>query len=582
MESTARYFVIPYVNELFHSIIARYQAHVGVSWYRLSRTLFGKPLQGSTQVSTLPRGLKYFVRTIGKCYSLTEDVIINHHSLNKAYDYCCQKVSSRPERPAYFNSSKIPRVKFFQYCPECFLRQKSLGQEAFWNRVHNIEDINLCLEHNTLLQRWIPPVTELDKRKFFNANDVHIEESIKNTCTQLVHVTRKTIAGLTLESNRNQLIKDAINKGLLLVRGPRLEVNKDHYVPLLSYIKLLANAHANHTLIFKKLKKYLSARKTPVTIYHYYILESYIDNLKDKPSEFSTFKNLACINKICPSFDCNSHTNTKVVKYTNRSSNGVVVNCTSCGYDYFKNFDLNKPITVRDYGPLVLEYVKKWPSIEYPEMSIALRISINTLRNIYITGQTKRAFNRGTVQLSERKAIWLQEISSRDFKSIGVSLLKHKRVYKYLKTNDPVWLKEVNRRYRKKKKPSIKRLIAPKSEDEIILDIENFKNIHFVNQTKRRVTKTFILNQENFKYLTKDLLKRLPKVQYFLQHNCESIFEFTKRKLLIFLASNIDSLPTQNRILWLYKVKGKTIRTDEQNAELISLVDSFYLSRISA
>ena len=158
------YFVKPYKDELFHSLIARFMMYTLLSLKEVKRDIFGSehivcPLNYPTSVNMLvERGLF----STEECHKLLEENTLLPYLLFACEAKKRDEVYSsiwgfspfswsivnilglNAEGSKYSNRPK--------YCPKCNNENLEKYGEIFWNRNHQIPGIGICVEHDCFLE----------------------------------------------------------------------------------------------------------------------------------------------------------------------------------------------------------------------------------------------------------------------------------------------------------------------------------------------------------------------------------------------------------------------------------------------
>ena len=163
-----------YENELFYSIIARYQRMCGmVSKRALVKDVFGKYVLISS--TYFPIYINYFIQNLPPSSKMTTREIILNHTMftfytaflnpkKTEYIYDLMKNGSNSinvniEQLIGFGGSKVRKSKFLRYCPICFKEDLELLGESYWRTSHQIVGVYYCSKHQVLLKDSTVPST---------------------------------------------------------------------------------------------------------------------------------------------------------------------------------------------------------------------------------------------------------------------------------------------------------------------------------------------------------------------------------------------------------------------------------------
>lgn len=173
-----------YDNELLYSILARFHLFSGnTSTKDTLINLFGNVNVCATV--DLPSHLKQLCKYISN-QAYTPEYFIEKHTLFPYYRPFLP--SDRVEKivnnmigsngkgihmQAGIMASKIKIPSFLRYCPVCFLESSRINGIAYWNRLHQLPGVLICLRHNTLLlDSSIPFSIKTNKHEFCTLNEL--------------------------------------------------------------------------------------------------------------------------------------------------------------------------------------------------------------------------------------------------------------------------------------------------------------------------------------------------------------------------------------------------------------------------
>lgn len=160
-------FPIPYPDEIFYGILARYSTRMNYSYKStLAAELFGR--DGTTGAFDLPNGLRHLVGNLMPHPRLTVgNFIINHTTLNFYRPFMSalrfnnlqteieigtdKSIFLRPGHKAIFTG----RPAFLRYCPVCVIEDRNIHGEAYWHRIHQLPGMTVCCTHHV----WLEPST---------------------------------------------------------------------------------------------------------------------------------------------------------------------------------------------------------------------------------------------------------------------------------------------------------------------------------------------------------------------------------------------------------------------------------------
>ena len=158
------HFPIPYPDELFYSICARFSDRV--RYPSLSAVL--KTLWGTTTISAivgLPGHLAYLVAHLPLGYPATADTFIYGHTLlpfyapfllranlSRLYAEMCGTPATGMQGRATAATGGLSMPDWFRFCPACVEGDREQWGEAYWHRVHQISGLEVCPTHAVFLE----------------------------------------------------------------------------------------------------------------------------------------------------------------------------------------------------------------------------------------------------------------------------------------------------------------------------------------------------------------------------------------------------------------------------------------------
>lgn len=152
-------FPLLYEDELFYSIIARYRRMCGItSGKALIKDLFGEEVTLSS--AYFPTHLKSFIENLPYSSKITENLILEHHTL---YPFFTSFLSDVKTKDIYNSviegkgqriilkmgmaDNDVSMNKHLRFCPECFKGDLNILGESYWRRLHQIPAILYCIKH---------------------------------------------------------------------------------------------------------------------------------------------------------------------------------------------------------------------------------------------------------------------------------------------------------------------------------------------------------------------------------------------------------------------------------------------------
>lgn len=277
-----RYFVIPQEEEAFYSIIARFKEHLNMAISRVNATLFGNSnLKHNILLSS---NLKTFCERVGNQFSLPYQKVHDNHTLLPLLKKFNQKFVDFEDKknPIKLLSNRYLSQQEFKFCPVCFDESYQLSGEPYWNRMHSIPYVQICLIHKAKLQRWSPGITSMSKREIFPASMVNHKMDVQYEKSPIViSLTAETIDCFTdsFQANLDEVISFAKEKGLLKRDGLKFKLNNSHHKNLSQFVKdATSNCGQESIEILKNIRLMLFKNANTINPYSYLTLLAYLNN----------------------------------------------------------------------------------------------------------------------------------------------------------------------------------------------------------------------------------------------------------------------------------------------------------------
>jgi hypothetical protein len=196
------YFPVPYQDELLYSVIARYAVHTGQidSQKAVLRDVYGS--DSAVAIPDLPSHLTALTRHLEDVWSVTAIEIIKKHTLGPLYfpflnsiqiDKILKSMHSMQggaiHTRAGIAASSISQPSFFRYCPACMNEEFETLGEPYWNRIHQIVGVNVCLNHQCQL---------VSSDLSFHPKQKHLYQAAARTVLQKESIPREVPAIIKL------------------------------------------------------------------------------------------------------------------------------------------------------------------------------------------------------------------------------------------------------------------------------------------------------------------------------------------------------------------------------------------------
>ncbi len=176
------FFPLPYPDELFYSLLARYQIRSGdTSPKRIQQELFSSSTV--IAVADLPSHLNALVTNVPPNFGWTAEHFIHNHTLFPYYQPFLSRdrahriqVSMKGNNGGNIHTragimaSSVKMPQFFRFCPDCIQDDLSQYGESYWHRLHQIPGVLFCPTHTQPLQDSLIRVNGMNRHEYFPAN----------------------------------------------------------------------------------------------------------------------------------------------------------------------------------------------------------------------------------------------------------------------------------------------------------------------------------------------------------------------------------------------------------------------------
>lgn len=178
-----------YEDELIYSYIARYYAHSGYMWFRSVAeefmTAYSHPNQELINAYNAD-ALRVLTR------DCTLDTLIKEHTM---YQWYAQFISSKKREIALdacrrgdcttafdaLSMSRRREGKVMRYCPLCVREDRERCGEAYWHRVHQISELNICTKHHCYLVKTDISVCSKQSPNYISAEE-RVSDALSDLC----------------------------------------------------------------------------------------------------------------------------------------------------------------------------------------------------------------------------------------------------------------------------------------------------------------------------------------------------------------------------------------------------------------
>lgn len=202
-------FPMLYEDELIYSAIARAGVRAGIT---SPKQLLDEVFDNRKVIATidLPNQISAIVKLYHN-HQYTVETLIYSHTLFPIYApfipedrrrQCLAWMKEESRGSVHLavglNASRVPAPKKVRYCPSCFKKQLEILGECYWSRLWQIQGVNCCLEHGTLIE------SELDFRpsarhSYVSANFEYNAAIVQTNASETdIFITHKALELLTL------------------------------------------------------------------------------------------------------------------------------------------------------------------------------------------------------------------------------------------------------------------------------------------------------------------------------------------------------------------------------------------------
>ena len=155
--------IVPYPDELWYSVCARWSARLGFSSVKAAcRVLYGQPSQ--IPAVSVALHLDRIVANLPPGHNLDADRIIDGHTLLPLYSpflppdrvHSLRMLmrgddASTMHMQLGLSKRTIPVPEDLRYCPVCVVEDRERYGEAYWHRLHQVPGLFLCPAHASAL-----------------------------------------------------------------------------------------------------------------------------------------------------------------------------------------------------------------------------------------------------------------------------------------------------------------------------------------------------------------------------------------------------------------------------------------------
>lgn len=579
-------FPLPYDDELFYSVCARYGARTAYKDYAtLCKELFGDYYYAEQVL--LPTKLDYFLEQLSDNYPLTLRDLLDGHTLlpyfapfislqrlNLVQKYVRDKKKT-PSTPL-FSSSSVRSPQFLKYCAICVSEDKQRHGETYWRRSHQVPGVRVCLKHNTFLEvsevstktggrrhHFVPADEGVRAVKPVSAKDMATSEILMQLGQDVIWLLNQSPPALTknrIVANYTYLLAkkglsshtgrtdwaalaehfiDFYGEALLIELGA--EIDKSSRSSWLRRITCLSEGD------FHPLKHLLLMQSLSCSAEAFWVLETHPFGRGPWP----------CLNPVADHHMKPVVVHCDVAVDISHGKPGGTFYC-SCGFIYYRRGpdrdteDRVRYTRVRDYGPVWkqrLEQLWRKPDVTLGTMKDELGVHLQTLkRQAAGMGLTDRDGLRKAITREEATvAVPVSRLDTRDrHRSVLLAALgtnpdatrtqlneMHSASFLWLRRNNKDWYDaHLPPRRKRGSHTETKSMINwAELDDRLVVKFEQAASrLYMVDGRPERVSRQAIFNFMGMPKLSRNLY-RLPKTEALAQTLSESREQFAARRI---------------------------------------------------
>jgi hypothetical protein len=215
-------FPDPIPDEIFYSVLARHQEHLGIT----SGKLFSEHVFGSENVIAtveFPSCLQNFVSALPPGHNLSIDQIIDGHTILPYFSPFMTKSrvgklrqdmaganGPRIHFRAGLMASRIPIIQKLRYCPGCLAKDQEDFGEGYWHRIHQVSGVMVCPIHFYTLVESIPtPRQSQNRQTYVTLENAERDSRVRIREVKDIHIRQLAMDAFWLLNHGVGLFQDA-------------------------------------------------------------------------------------------------------------------------------------------------------------------------------------------------------------------------------------------------------------------------------------------------------------------------------------------------------------------------------------
>lgn len=254
------YFPSIYPDELLYSQLARYYQKSGYTSYsQIVENLYDKEKRIRPNIEFVNKFSTEALQIITRNTTM-HDVIMNH----TMFPYYARFLNKKQRINAYnslesmsndyYRVLTIPKninneKRYLRYCPLCAEQDRSKYGEAYWHRIHQINDTDICYIHECYLENTNIIISSAESANLIVAEEVIEQNKNAVTCNDSLKIQISKYLIKMLQANLDINIDTSIGKFInsklentkyYTVRGGRKDISS-FYSDFMDYYKNLKN-----------------------------------------------------------------------------------------------------------------------------------------------------------------------------------------------------------------------------------------------------------------------------------------------------------------------------------------------------
>lgn len=536
-ECMLSFFPVPYLEETYYSIIARYHLYSGnPSISHTKEDLFSN--KNAIMNTDLANNVDILLKKLPSDYLSFENILYDYSLLPYYAAFIpvkrvknAENIMRHRSKGQYLesllgiNGSTIINSRSFKHCIECIGEDMEKHNETYWHRVHQLPGVFICPLHKRSLIQYNKRFYEINKREILYASPNLIKKSKEYT------ISSKSFKALTKIAEESQWLLE--NKILM----PHINFYSEQYIAVLQNNKIATvNGSVNREKWINLFKSYhnkelLSLLESGISgkqgkswldgilrqhkflfhpLRHILVITSLFDTLQEFFLEHHKYNPFGqgpwpCLNAAHSHYKERTITQVNIKRSSSMQPSGTFA--CDCGFIYSRRGpdkdedDHYKRGRVVEFGFVWEKELRRLLNKKLPTTEIARLLGVvpSTIRrkkkqtdNIVI----KQDNNFSLIKDAEMRKKWLQLVEDNPLLTESELSRIDRRLHYWLYNNDYKWLKK-NAPTTPIKKPAGRKADWNKIDIELYYEVSKIINDWDENETKmvKRISKYSIAKQ---------------------------------------------------------------------------------------